>query len=163
MGVGIGGGGWSGGWHWWWRVSVMTYYKRYTAVARDSGINESASMCCLMGPDILQITRRAAAWNPLAEVFQPRLVGGNKKGSYRAPSRILESTQVKQWLLTYYPRAAGDKVGPGSIPGGVQLFRPITIDNHKWSSANHHRGLRSISASLKKTDYRIYLGCLHLS
>ena len=49
----------------------MTYYKPKNASARGSGKNESASMCCLMGPDILE--------NPLADFFQPRLLA-EKKG-----------------------------------------------------------------------------------
>ena len=57
----------------------MTYYKPKNASARGSGKNESASMCYLMGPDILENPRRAAEPNPLAEFFQPRLLA-EKKG-----------------------------------------------------------------------------------
>ena len=51
-------------------LRLMTYYKPKNASARGSGKNESASMCCLMGPDILENPRRAAEPNPLEADFR---------------------------------------------------------------------------------------------
>ena len=75
-------------------ISVVTYYKPKNASARGSSKNESASMCSLMGPDILENPRRAEEPNPLADFFN-RACWRKKKVCHRARRRILESTHVK--------------------------------------------------------------------